>query len=366
MSSFSSTIFSFENVTKIFQGQIVLNDMSLEMKRGEFLTLLGPSGCGKTTSLNIVAGLIQPDRGTVFLRGKAANSVPPRKRGLGLVFQSWALFPHLNIFDNIAYGLKIRSLSNSDIIKRVTNILELVRLPGIEHKFPSQLSGGMQQRVALARALVTQPDLLLLDEPLSNLDAALRKEMQVELRRIHSELNVSTLLVTHSQEEALVMSDRIAVMRGGIIEAIDTPDRIYNNPSNQFICTFIGDANIINCKVKCVSGTEAIIERDRLELKIDASSGLVQGNKIKVAIRPENISLKRAPVEVDAVNCARVIDVIFKGSHISYVVAVGEIELQVLALPPIEDSTFVRGNNVYLTIPKNRIIQFAEEKQDHV
>ena len=152
MSSFSSTIFSFENVTKIFQGQIVLNDMSLEMKRGEFLTLLGPSGCGKTTSLNIVAGLIQPDRGTVFLRGKAANSVPPRKRGLGLVFQSWALFPHLNIFDNIAYGLKIRSLSNSDIIKRVTNILELVRLPGIEHKFPSQLSGGMQQRVALARA----------------------------------------------------------------------------------------------------------------------------------------------------------------------------------------------------------------------
>ena len=218
------SILRFENVSKTFQGQVVLDNLSLEMRQGEFLTLLGPSGCGKTTSLNLVAGLIQPDSGTVFLRGQAANALPPRERGLGLVFQSWALFPHLNVFDNIAYGLKVRSVSgHRDQRQRVTEMLDLVRLPGIEQKFPSQLSGGMQQRVALARALVTRPDLLLLDEPLSNLDAALRKEMQVELRRIHSELNVSTLLVTHSQEEALVMSDRIAVMRRGKIECIDTP-----------------------------------------------------------------------------------------------------------------------------------------------
>ena len=215
MRAASESILRFENVSKTFQGQVVLDNLSLEMKHGEFLTLLGPSGCGKTTSLNLVAGLIQPDQGTVFLRGKSANALPPRRRGLGLVFQSWALFPHLNVFDNIAYGLKIRSTKSAEIAQRVKEILDLVRLPGIEKKFPSQLSGGMQQRVALARALVTRPDLLLLDEPLSNLDAALRKEMQVELRRIHSELNVSTLLVTHSQEEALVMSDRIAVMRRG-------------------------------------------------------------------------------------------------------------------------------------------------------
>jgi ABC-type Fe3+/spermidine/putrescine transport system ATPase subunit len=186
MRATTTSILRFENVSKIFQGQVVLDNLSLEMRQGEFLTLLGPSGCGKTTSLNIVAGLIQPDRGTVFLRGEPGNTLPPRKRGLGLVFQSWALFPHLDVFGNIAYGLKIRSVPDSDIRTRVREMLELVRLPGIENKFPSQLSGGMQQRVALARALVTRPDLLLLDEPLSNLDESLRKEMQVELRRIHS------------------------------------------------------------------------------------------------------------------------------------------------------------------------------------
>src|SRR5918993_558328 len=228
----SDTVLQLESVSKAFQAQPVVRGVSLEMRRGEFLTLLGPSGCGKTTTLNLVAGLLQPDSVTVFLRGEPANALPPRRRGLGMVFQSWALFPHLNVFDNVAYGLSVRSVPSAEIGARVGAMLELVRLPGVEGRFPSQLSGGMQQRVALARALITRPDLLLLDEPLSNLDAALRKEMQVELRRIHRELNVSTLLVTHSQEEALVMSDRIAVMRSGRIECVDSPQRVYNNPPN--------------------------------------------------------------------------------------------------------------------------------------
>jgi ABC-type Fe3+/spermidine/putrescine transport system ATPase subunit len=360
MAAASSPILRFENVTKTFQGQVVLKDLSLDMQRGEFLTLLGPSGCGKTTSLNLVAGLIQPDRGTVYLRGEAANTLPPRKRGLGLVFQSWALFPHLNAFDNIAYGLKIRSVPTAEIGKRVKEMLDLVRLPGIEEKFPSQLSGGMQQRVALARALVTRPDLLLLDEPLSNLDAALRKEMQVELRRIHSELNVSTLLVTHSQEEALVMSDRIAVMRRGRIECIDTPDRVYNRPPNRFVCTFVGDANVLECVVKRVAGGEATLERKGLQLAIKAPEGLSEGQTLTVAIRPENVGLQRTAAG-EASNRAKVIDTIFKGSHISYVISAGDDQLHVLTLPPLDDAPFAPGDEVHFTLPMSRIIPLAED-----
>jgi ABC-type Fe3+/spermidine/putrescine transport system ATPase subunit len=361
----SSPILRFDGVTKTFQGQVVLKDLSLEMQRGEFLTLLGPSGCGKTTSLNLVAGLIQPDRGTVYLRGEAANTLPPRKRGLGLVFQSWALFPHLNAFDNIAYGLKIRSVPAAEIAKRVKEMLDLVRLPGIEEKFPSQLSGGMQQRVALARALVTRPDLLLLDEPLSNLDAALRKEMQVELRRIHSELNVSTLLVTHSQEEALVMSDRIAVMRRGRIECIDTPHRVYNNPPNRFVCTFVGDANILECTVKRVSGGEALLERKGLQVAIDAPAGVKEGQRLTVAIRPENVGLQRSASGGAAANRAKVVDTIFKGSHISYVIAAGNDQIHVLTLPPLDGAPFSPGDEVHFTLPKARIIPLAEDAPAH-
>jgi ABC-type Fe3+/spermidine/putrescine transport system ATPase subunit len=362
----SAPILRFEKVTKTFQGQVVLDNLSLEMKKGEFLTLLGPSGCGKTTSLNLVAGLLKPDRGIVYLRGQNANEIPSRKRDLGLVFQSWALFPHLNVFENVSYGLKIRSVADKEIIKRVSDILELVKLPGIEHKYPSQLSGGMQQRVALARALVTQPDLLLLDEPLSNLDAALRKEMQVELRRIHSELSVSTLLVTHSQEEALVMSDRIAVMRRGIIEAIDTPDQIYNFPPNEFVCTFIGDANVFNGIFKEVVGKEAIIDCGGLEVFINKPPSLSIGSQVKMAVRPENIKLQRSPGSEEKTNLARIKDIIFKGSQFLYILTIGKIEFQALSLPPVADLPFGIDEDVYVVIPKERIIIFPPENMINV
>lgn len=362
----SDSILHFQNVSKRFQGQLVLDNLTLEMRNGEFLTLLGPSGCGKTTSLNLVAGLIHPDEGTIFLRGHSVNDLPPRRRGLGLVFQSWALFPHLNVFDNVAYGLKIRSVPNNEIGSRVRSMLDLVRLSGVEQKFPSQLSGGMQQRVALARALVTRPDLLLLDEPLSNLDAALRKEMQVELRRIHSELNVSTLLVTHSQEEALVMSDRIAVMRRGKIESIATPGEIYNEPPNKFVCSFVGDANFFDCKVDAVNRSEVLLNFNGTPLTMEPKPGLFIGQALTIAIRPERIAVARpdgakqkSEIEV------QVVDSIFKGNLIEYVVELKSHKIHALTLPPIAGDRFRPGETVWLKIPSNSVIPMAPDGAAH-
>ena len=244
-------------------------------------------------------------------------------------------------------------------------MLDLVRLPGIEQKFPSQLSGGMQQRVALARALVTRPDLLLLDEPLSNLDAALRKEMQVELRRIHSELHVSTLLVTHSQEEALVMSDRIAVMRRGKIECIDTPFVVYNKPPNRFVCTFIGEANVLKCRVEDVSQGEALLRRGALQFTAPVAAGVIKGQALAVGIRPENVALHKVPAsDAASGNEGIILDAIFKGSHIAYEIAAGDDRLHALTLPPVEGSPFAPGDHVRVTLPKDRIIVLAPEDGD--
>ncbi len=350
----SDPILRFDRVSKQFQAQTILDDLSLEMRQGEFLTLLGPSGCGKTTSLNLVAGLLRPDAGTIYLRGQAMNSVPPRKRNLGLVFQSWALFPHMTVFDNVAYGLRIRSVPAGDIAKRVKEMLDLVRLPGADKKFPSQLSGGMQQRVALARALVTRPDLLLLDEPLSNLDAALRKEMQVELRRIHRELNVSTLLVTHSQEEALVLSDRIAVMRGGKLEAVQAPSDIYHHPKSGFVCGFVGDANILSGIVESNDGRAAALRCGDLLIETLPLPEKRPGDTVKIAIRPEAIALQRA--SGTETREGTVMDAVFKGNHYQYTIVTGKHRLQVCAMPRAETERLETGQEVRLLIAPASVI----------
>jgi ABC-type Fe3+/spermidine/putrescine transport system ATPase subunit len=350
--SVGQPILGFENVTKSYHGHVVLRDLDLTMQRGEFLTLLGPSGCGKTTSLNLVAGLIQPDSGTILLRGQKANTLAPRRRGLGLVFQSWALFPHMTVFENVAYGLRIRRLPNAEITRRVADMLELVRLPGVASKYPSQLSGGMQQRVALARALVPRPDLLLLDEPLSNLDAALRKEMQVELRRIHNELHVSTLLVTHSQEEALVMSDRIAVMRDGRIECLETPVMAYHHPPTRFVCTFLGDANLLDCVVAATSGNEATLVSGELRLVCASPKDLSIGQRLTAAVRPEFVSIDVVQNRIPAI----VHDTIFKGSQIEYRLIAGGQELRALASPPVRRGPFAVGEEVGISFPPERVM----------
>lgn len=358
-------ILRMDNVNKHFQSNHVLKDMHLQIAEGEFLTLLGPSGCGKSTTLNIVAGLLKPDSGVVSLRGVHANDLPPQRRRLGMVFQSWALFPHMSVADNIAYGLRMtRSSDKVTITRRVGEMLDLVRLPGIERKFPSQLSGGMQQRVALARALVTEPDLLLLDEPLSNLDAALRKEMQVEIKHIHERLGVTTLLVTHSQEEALVMSDRIAVMRAGRIERIGTPSKVYSEPGTSFVCTFVGDANILKCKVEKIVEGEAKLAIGPLTLIAPAAEWWREGDEANIALRPESLAIATAtigdkdgaPPEQDNVWPAEVLDCIFKGSSLTYELRAGTLDIQLLALPRSDGRVFARGDGAHLVVPKTSVI----------
>ena len=349
----AGAILRLSRVTKDFQGQRVLHALDLEIAEGEFMTLLGPSGCDKTTTLNIVAGFLRPDAGELYLRGQPARDLPPQKRRLGMVFQSWALFPHLTVSENVAYGLCMRKIPAGEIPARVAAMLDLVRLPAAAGKYPSQLSGGMQQRVALARALATEPDLLLLDEPLSNLDAALRKEMQIEIKQLHERLRVTTLLVTHSQEEALVMSDRIAVMRAGRIARIDTPDAIYNDPRTAFVCTFLGEANILD---GIVDGASLRVG----EIAVPARGpGLVSGARQKFAVRPEHIAVA-ADAETPTVT-GTVIDTIFKGNNTTWRVDCGGTELQVLTLPEAGRPVAPRGSRIGLRIRPESVILLQDD-----
>ena len=354
-----------DGLTKLFNEQVVLDNLNIEMARGELLTLLGPSGCGKSTTLNLIAGFIKPDAGSVILHGKLANQLSPQKRRLGMVFQSWALFPHMTVFENIAYGLHNWELSNSEIAGRVQDMLRLVQLPGTDNKFPSQLSGGMQQRVALARALVTEPELLLLDEPLSNLDAALRKEMEVELKRIHNQLKITTLLVTHSQEEALVMSNRVAVMQGGRITQVATPLEIYNQPRTRFVCTFLGDANIfegtVRSKDKGVAGVET---NDFSIMAADEYDRLQVGERAILGLRPEYIEITPSDARTaDNAIPAVITDVIFKGSNITYYLRAGEQVILVLTLPWMNESPYIEGQQVRLLFPKSSLMILEDDEE---
>lgn len=347
-----------DGLKKLFNEQVVLENLNIEMARGELLTLLGPSGCGKSTTLNLIAGFIKPDAGRIILHGKLANQLPPQKRRLGMVFQSWALFPHMTVFENIAYGLHNRELSNSEIAGRVENMLRLVRLPGTDDKFPSQLSGGMQQRVALARALVTEPELLLLDEPLSNLDAALRKEMEVELKRIHNQLKITTLLVTHSQEEALVMSNRVAVMQSGRITQVATPLEIYNHPRTRFVCTFLGDANIFEGAVESKDKGMAVVRTNDFSIMVaDENDQLQAGGRAVLGLRPEYIEITTTDARTaDNAIPAVITDVIFKGSNITYYLRAGEQVILVLTLPWMNESPHSEGQQVRLLFPKSSLM----------
>jgi len=350
---------------KLFNEQVVLDNLNIEMARGELLTLLGPSGCGKSTTLNLIAGFIQPDAGRIILHGKLANQLPPQKRRLGMVFQSWALFPHMTVFENIAYGLHNRKLSNYEIAGRIEEMLRLVRLPGTGEKFPSQLSGGMQQRVALARALVTEPELLLLDEPLSNLDAALRKEMEVELKRIHNQLKITTLLVTHSQEEALVMSNRVAVMQNGRITQVATPLEIYNQPKTRFVCTFLGDANILEGVVESKVKGVAVVRTNNFSVMVaDDNDRLQAGGRAILGLRPENIEIATTDARTaDNAIPAVITDVIFKGSNITYYLRAGEQVILVLTLPSMSESPHSEGQQVRLLFPKSSPLILEDDEE---
>ena len=288
------------------EGEAVLDNISLEISKGEFITLLGSSGCGKTTTLRIIAGLEQPDAGSVWLDGREVTGLEPNQRDVNTVFQNYALFPHMNVAENIGYGLKLKKVPKSEIRKKVSQMLELVQLEGYEKRKPSELSGGQKQRVAIARALVNNPKVLLLDEPLGALDLQLRRAMQIELNHLQKKLGITFIYITHDQEEAINMSDRIAVMRDGRIEQIGTPDEIYNHPKTSYVATFVGNANILHGVAESIQGQNAIVKigNDKVIVKLETSQQdtedtgakqhLAAGENVTLAVRSENILLQEA------------------------------------------------------------------------
>lgn len=291
-----------------------LDGVDLEIERGAFVSLLGPSGCGKTTLLNVIAGFVTADNGTVLIEGEDVSSLPPHRRALGMVFQSYALFPHMDVFSNVAYGLRVRRVPRSEIARRVSEELELVGLGGFEKRRPRQLSGGQQQRVALARALVVRPRVLLMDEPLSNLDAKLRREMRLELRALLSKTGITTLFVTHDQEEALVLSDRIAVMNRGRIEQIGAPADLYRRPGSRFVAEFIGEASLFAAKAKgAIEGdTSTAFETSIGVLHATVTTPIPDGQAV-LAIRPEHVRVGSAPLQADNVVSGTLEQLVFKG-----------------------------------------------------
>ncbi len=284
----------FDHVSMVFDGSTAVDDLSLDLYEGEFFSLLGPSGCGKTTSLRMLGGFEEPTRGRVFLAGKDVTFQAPYTRDVNTVFQSYALFPHLDVFENVAFGLRRQHTPKAEVKRRVGEMLELVDLPNYERRRPNQLSGGQQQRVALARALVNEPSLLLLDEPMSALDAKLRRQMQVELKRIQTRVGITFLYVTHDQEEAMTMSDRLAVMRHGRIEGIGSPQEIYDSPTTEFVATFLGASNLLAGHVTAVDGSVATVTLTNgwdLHVRVGRLPEARVGLTVKVGVRPEKISI---------------------------------------------------------------------------
>lgn len=288
----SDTILEIKGVHKQFGTNAVLQGINLNLRRGEFFTLLGSSGCGKTTLLRILAGLEQPSQGQVVLNGEDITAQPANKRNINTVFQSYALFPYMNVYSNIAYGLKIKKVDKKEIKKRVAEMLDIIQLPGFEKRMPDQLSGGQKQRIATARALINKPDILLLDEPLGALDLKLRKQMQQNLKELQQQLGITFVYVTHDQEEALNMSDRIGVMNHGVFEQVGTPEEIYNNPKTRFVADFIGDTNLLEAQVREKNG-DGLYELSLRGDAIQARSDLVlePGENVSISVRPEKIRL---------------------------------------------------------------------------
>ena len=310
----NNEIIKLKNISISFDEEQIINNMNLYIRDKEFITFLGPSGCGKTTTLRIIAGFLQPDSGEVIFDGKVINDVPPHKRQLNTIFQRYALFPHLNVYENIAFGLRLQKRSEKEIKETVTEMLSLVNLKGFERRNISSLSGGQQQRVAIARALAVKPKILLLDEPLGALDLKLRKDMQVELKNIQKRLGITFIYFTHDQEEALSMSDTIVVMNGGKIQQIGTPLDIYNEPKNAFVADFIGESNIIEGVMRADFWVEMAGNKFKC---LDKGFGVDE--EVDVVVRPEDVDIVKAE---DGMISGKVTSITFKGVHYEIIVEI--------------------------------------------
>ena len=316
------------NVTKRFGSFTAVKNVSLIIREGEFFSLLGPSGCGKTTNLRMVAGFELPTEGEIYLHGQPVGQLPPFKRNVNTVFQSYALFPHLTIRQNVAFGLEMKKVPRPEIETRVKEALEMVRLPNVADRMPSQLSGGQKQRIALARAIINRPEVLLLDEPLGALDLKLRKAMQIELKELQRELGITFIFVTHDQEEALVMSDRIGVMNDGNLLQVGTPEQIYEQPANRFVADFIGETNFLPCKVlNYGDGMAAVSVAGTLTLKAACQTAVAVGQNATLTIRPEKMHLHPEHTTAPTGEIAfpgRIVEAVFLGTDTRFSIELAE------------------------------------------
>ncbi|POF30402.1 ABC transporter ATP-binding protein [Roseibium marinum] len=340
---------SLTDIVKRFGSFTAVQRMSMDIPEGSFVTLLGPSGCGKTTTLRMIAGLIDPSEGEITIKGKRVNDVPIHKRNLGLVFQNYALFPHKTIAQNVAFGLKYRDLSKADMDRKVRDVLDLVQLPHVADRYPKQLSGGQQQRIALARAIVIEPDVLLLDEPLSALDANLREDMRVELKRIQHRIGITTVFVTHDQSEALAMSDRVVVMSDGRIEQVGTPEDVYNTPASEFVSRFLGISNILSATSKGANAGGLSLELPvfgQITVPKEKAPHVEGAGPVKLVIRAEKLLLTdlSAPRDERAAFDGVVEAVDYQGQAARYFVRVGDQQLQ--AINMIDERPFQEGETV--------------------
>ena len=345
-----------EHISKIYQDPktgkdfYAVKDTSLEITPGSFVTLLGPSGCGKTTTLRMIAGFESPDEGEIYLGGEAINALTPNKRDTAMVFQSYALLPHYNIFDNVAYGLKLRKLDKATIREKVTRILKLVGLEGMEERMTNQLSGGQQQRVALARALVLEPGVLLFDEPLSNLDAKLRVSMRTEICRIQQEAGITAIYVTHDQSEAMALSDQIIIMEKGVVAQIGTPQEIYYHPASEFVADFIGEANFLRGKLSDKSGDSGIVTVEGTAVSVVGVSGLPEGKDCTLVLRPES-----AVLADEGILPCKVIVSCFMGSYQNYHVMVGDTLVKITDFNPRNKRIYKEGETAYVAFDKENV-----------
>jgi len=343
-----NAIVEIKDVNKVYGVNHIVKDLNLTVYEGEFLTLLGSSGCGKTTTLRMIAGFEEQTSGSILVQGEDIASKAPFERDVNTVFQSYALFPHMNVYDNVAYGLKIKKVKKAEIKKRVMDMLDLVQLGGFEKRFPANLSGGQKQRVAIARALINKPKVLLLDEPLGALDLKLRKQMQLELKRLQKKLNITFIYVTHDQEEALSMSDRVAIMHQGVLEQVDIPYNIYENPKTKFVATFIGETNLFEGYVKEINNDE---------VSVVIESGIIKGKgsdfslneMIAVSVRPERMKYSMEPVEGFTIE-AKVKEQVYVGATLKTIAVLpngSEVKLERLAgqALPTEGTVFLYWEN---------------------
>ena len=338
-----------DHISKIYQDPktgkdfYAVKDTSLTIEPGSFVTLLGPSGCGKTTTLRMIAGFESPDEGEIYLGDEPINELTPNKRDTAMVFQSYALLPHYNVFDNVAYGLKLRKVPKEEIKERVMNILDLVELTGMESRMTNQLSGGQQQCVALARALVIEPSVLLFDEPLSNLDAKLRVSMRTEIRRIQQRVGITAIYVTHDQSEAMALSDQIIVMNKGVVAQMGTPQEIYYHPVNEFVADFIGEANFLKGKLTELNGGKAVLDIHGNPLTVEARGDMEPGKEYTVVLRPEAATL----ADEGGMPCEVVLSC-FMGSYQNYHVMVGDALVKLEEHNPKNKRIYQVGEHCHL------------------